>query len=677
MRRKLEVLLTICLVAGAVSGINKASVIEAAQVQDMGVEESDRADAVIPEGYTPISDIYDLYAIRNNPEGNYILVNDIDMSATQKGGDFDCGTGWDSIEEFHGTLDGNGHRIAGMHIFGEFTGDTNVGLFEKAEGAIIKNLGIVDCDVDIVVMAENRDLMYVGTISGRKGNIENCYSSGKIGIKGNLTGGSAYIGGLVGAYGEFENCYNTCEITCTQKESNGSISNIGGICGEDYYGEEDKCYNIGNVKGSGEARVGAICGSVAFDRYRVNYLRGTAQQGMGTKADNPNCVSLTETQMKNPKSFTGFDFADIWEIDPYCSYPYPQLKNNRMVRIDSIRLDKAPAKLTYNQGESLKLDGVALKLSYEDGITTTIPIEKDMLGGYDMNKIGKQTVTVSYGGKETSFDIEVREVPVAGISIPRTLSMKRSQQKQLSASITPANASDKSIKWKTDNPSVASVSSSGLVKAKARGTAVITATASNGIQAKCTVTVLVPAVSIKLSNSSLSMAAGSQRSIKAQILPMESTDSINWKSSNTAVAEVYDGSILAKKEGTAKITAYTKSGAKASCTVTVKKSGNGASSEIKKITSQKATIKSAKNIKKNSITLKLGGSVNGSGYKIQYGTNRKFKGAKTVTAKGSTATIKKLKAKKTYYIRVRIYKKISGKTYYGKWSSMKSVKIKK
>lgn len=98
MRRKLEVLLTICLVAGAVSGINKASVIEAAQVQDMGVEESDRADAVIPEGYTPISDIYDLYAIRNNPEGNYILVNDIDMSATQKGGDFDCGTGWDSIE---------------------------------------------------------------------------------------------------------------------------------------------------------------------------------------------------------------------------------------------------------------------------------------------------------------------------------------------------------------------------------------------------------------------------------------------------------------------------------------------------------------------------------------------------------------------------------------------------
>ncbi len=676
MRRKLEVLLTICLVVVAVSGINKASVIEAAQVQDMGVEESDRADAVIPEGYTPISDIYDLYAIRNNPEGNYILVNDIDMSATQKGGDFDCGTGWDSIEEFSGTLDGKGHRIVGMHIFGEFTYDANIGLFESCFRASIKNLGMIDCDIDIVATG-NACNPHLGTISGEDGHIENCYSSGRIAISGNSRYCSGYVGGLVGVRGEFEDCFNLCDIDCKNIYTEGSCD-IGGITGRTY-SSIFRCYNVGNIKGSSD--IGSVCGEYPYgyrpDYGNLCYLKGTADRGIGNYSDNNKCVSLTEAQMKNPKSFTGFDFTGTWEVDPYCSYPYPQLKNNRMIRIDNIRLDKAPTKLTYSQGESLKLNGAALGLSYEDGINTTIPLEKDMLSGYDMNKIGKQTVTVSYGGKETSFDIEVREVQVAGISIPRTLSLNRSQQKRLSASITPANASDKSITWKSGNPSVASVSSSGLVKAKARGTAVITATASSGIQAKCTVTVLVPAVSIKLSNSSLSMAAGSQRSIKAQILPMESTDSINWKSSNTAVAEVYDGSILAKKAGTAKITAYTKSGAKASCTVTVKKSGNAASSEIKKITSKKAKITSAKNIKKKSITLKLGGSVNGSGYKIQYGTSRKFKGAKTVTAKGSTATIKKLKAKKIYYIRVRIYKKISGKTYYGKWSSMKSVKVKK
>lgn len=622
---------------------------------------------VIPEGYTEIRNIGDLYAIRNNPSGKYILVNDIDMSSTQKGGDFDCGTGWDSIEEFNGTLDGNGHRIVGMHIFGEFTSHAEIGLFETCSGSVV-NLGMIDCNIDITAVGD----VFVGTIAGDgMSKINNCYSSGKITVKGTYGSDYVYVGGLLGRNGyDCRDCYNACEIDCTQMKGM-----IGGIAGSDYYIVQ--CYNVGVVRGNTESSIGAICGEFDHGYKNVKYLKGTAAQGCGEVEDNPNCVSLTETQMKNPKLFTGFDFANTWEIDPYCSYPYPQLKNNRMIRINGIRLDTAPTKLTYNQGESLRLSGSALELSYEDGINTTIPLEKEMLSGYDMNRIGRQTVTVSYGGEETSFDIEVKEVPVSDISIPKTLSLNRSKQKQLTASITPANASDKSVTWESDNPGVASVNGSGIVKAKAKGRAVITATASNGIQAKCTVTVLVPAVSVKLSHSSLSMAAGSQRSIIAQLLPMESTDSVNWKSSNQAVAEVYDGSILAKKEGTAKITAYTKSGAKASCTVTVKKSGSGSSSEIKKITSKKAKIKSAKNAKKRSVTLKLSGSVNGGGYKIQYGTSRKFKGAKTVTAKGNTASIKKLKAKKTYYIRARIYKKISGKTYYGKWSNVKSVKIKK
>ena len=645
---------------------------------------------VIPEGYTPIYDIDDLYAIRNNPRGDYILVNDIDMSATQKGGDYDCGTGWNSIEEFYGTLDGNGHRIVGMNIFGEFTSQANIGLFETiGYKATIKNLGMIDCEIDVFLKASASVGALVGrcaenTMPGYEIAIISCYANGNINIQGKDA--NYNIGGLIGqgvgnTYGgtaNFDNCYNACEINCSQTEH---ANFVGGICGYNLKSVK-RCYNVGNIMENGQSQVGAIFGYMyryyeSSLRNNLNYLRGTAQQGMGTEADNPDCVALTESQMRNPKLFTGFDFTDTWEVDPYCSYPYPQLKNNRMIRINSIRLDTAPAKLTYNQGESLKLSGAALEISYEDGINTTIPLEKNMLSGYEMNKIGKQTVTVSYGGEETSFDIEVKEVQVSGVSIPKTLSLDRSKQKQLTASITPANASDKTVTWKSDNPSVASVSSSGLVKAKAKGTAVVTATAANGVKASCTVTVLVPAVSIKLSQSSLSMAAGSQRSIKAQVLPLESTDSVNWKSSNQAVAEVYDGSILAKKEGTAKITAYTKSGAKASCTVTVKKSGDGASSEIKKITSKKAKIKSAKNVKKKSVKLKLSGSVNGSGYKIQYGTSRKFKGAKTVTAKGSAATIKKLKAKKTYYIRARIYKKISGRTYYGKWSSVKSVKIKK
>ena len=68
-----------------------------------------------------------------------------------------------------------------------------------------------------------------------------------------------------------------------------------------------------------------------------------------------------------------------------------------------------------------------------------------------------------------------------------------------------------------------------------------------------------------------------------------------------------------------------------------------------------------------------------SGYQIQYGTKKDFSNAKTLTvsgAKTAKTTIKKLKAKKTYYVRIRTYKTVSGKKYYSSWSKSKKVKTK-
>ena len=68
-----------------------------------------------------------------------------------------------------------------------------------------------------------------------------------------------------------------------------------------------------------------------------------------------------------------------------------------------------------------------------------------------------------------------------------------------------------------------------------------------------------------------------------------------------------------------------------------------------------------------------------TGYEIQYSTSKNFKSAKKVTikkAKTTSTTIKKLKAKKTYYVRVRTYKTVNGKKYYSSWSSYKSKKTK-
>ena len=101
-----------------------------------------------------------------------------------------------------------------------------------------------------------------------------------------------------------------------------------------------------------------------------------------------------------------------------------------------------------------------------------------------------------------------------------------------------------------------------------------------------------------------------------------------------------------------------------------------------KVTVKKAVIKSVKSQKKKTVTVKYKKISGAEGYQIQYSTSRKFTKQKTksVMVKGNksfTKNLTKLK-KKTYYIRVRAYKKDSTKAkIYGKWSNVKKVIVKK
>lgn len=84
--------------------------------------------------------------------------------------------------------------------------------------------------------------------------------------------------------------------------------------------------------------------------------------------------------------------------------------------------------------------------------------------------------------------------------------------------------------------------------------------------------------------------------------------------------------------------------------------------------------------KKKSFTANWDKNASLNGYELQYSTAKNFKGAKTVKIKkGSTATstVKKLKGGKTYYVRIRSYKTVNGKTNYSPYSATASVKVKK
>ncbi|MBR0412375.1 MAG: leucine-rich repeat protein [Eubacterium sp.] len=83
--------------------------------------------------------------------------------------------------------------------------------------------------------------------------------------------------------------------------------------------------------------------------------------------------------------------------------------------------------------------------------------------------------------------------------------------------------------------------------------------------------------------------------------------------------------------------------------------------------------------KKNAFNVEWKNVSVATGYQIQYSTAKNFKTQKTVTVKGAKSvskTIKKLKSKKRYYVRVRAYKTYKGKNYYSGWSNVNSIKTK-
>ena len=95
---------------------------------------------------------------------------------------------------------------------------------------------------------------------------------------------------------------------------------------------------------------------------------------------------------------------------------------------------------------------------------------------------------------------------------------------------------------------------------------------------------------------------------------------------------------------------------------------------MKKTTGLKVTNTNGRNL-----VVKYSKVSGAKGYQITYATNSKFtKGKKVVNTTKRTKTIKKLKKGKTYYVRVRAYKKDStGRKVYGKYSKVKKVKITK
>ena len=147
---------------------------------------------------------------------------------------------------------------------------------------------------------------------------------------------------------------------------------------------------------------------------------------------------------------------------------------------------------------------------------------------------------------------------------------------QLSATVLPSNADDKTVTWSSSNPNVATVSSSGLVTSISAGNAVITARTADGsnLSATCSIIVKQLATSISLNGTSATIYTGNTLQLNATVLPSTTSNpSVTWTSSNTSIATVSStGLVTAKSTGDVVITAKTTDGSNlsATCSITVK-----------------------------------------------------------------------------------------------------------
>ena len=346
-------------------------------------------------------------------------------------------------------------------------------------------------------------------------------------------------------------------------------------------------------------------------------------------------------------------------VKAVCKITVPQL-------IDWIEFDEDEIELKAGQTYQLKpyispSDATNKKIKYTSSDTKVAEVSASGLVTAKSEGEAKIRAAATDGSDEYAvcYVTVTGKAKVTGITLDRTSAeVKRGEKLTLNVTVSPSYASNKKVVWKSANTKIATVDANGSVTAKAPGRTKITVTSSenSSYQASCTVTV-----------------------------PYKITYKLNKGKNNASNPSTYYGKKVTLKNPSRKGYAFAGWYTDAKFKKKITSISSSAKSEYvlyakwTKVKVAKASLTSAKNSKSKQILLKYKKVSGAKGYEISYSTDKKFK--KVVTKKNTAKTsytISKLKKGKIYYVRIRAYKMDStGKKVYGKYSSMKKVKVSK
>lgn len=398
--------------------------------------------------------------VRNNLDAHYKLIADIRFAEEdfEEGGEFyNDGKGWEPIGKdrdsaFTGVFDGNGYAIRGLQI--DAIDSVYTGLFGCSTGKIF-SLGLEQSDIK----AASSGVFYVGGIVGEvssPGSVTNCYNTGTVtasagsnakGYAGGIAGrgksitqcyntgyidssifiadwlptihkATVYAGGIIGSGSDIVNCYNTGTIYAY---SAGTVY-AGGIAGQCSAGSRysiQNCYNIGEIAASSSSSL-HYGGITALGTSAGSYSILVGATSVGSS----NGTVCSKEKMRQQETFTAFDFTNIWEIDNYNWYSYPQLKYNRQEEVQKIELITPPDNIQTVEGQDPDLTGATVKItyqphSYQSPKVVTVAATTQMLSELDINRIGTQEIHLTYGGQSTvdTITFEVTPKPIVSLAV--------------------------------------------------------------------------------------------------------------------------------------------------------------------------------------------------------------------------------------------------------------------
>jgi putative cell wall-binding protein len=272
----------------------------------------------VPEGYIGIYSRQDLEEVRNDLDGNYILMSDIDLSQGE----------WEPIGElytpFTGKFDGNGYSISGLRMKDKIGA---VGLFATLKNALIHDLGVVG---KIRIDTTSTRDAYYGGITGKStdSTLERVYSGVHI-IVGLTSSGSTYAGGIAGSLtnSHIKNSFTYGNLTLRTIPSPHAVygsKSEGSLAGmSDYDSTISHSYSVGNINGIGKGYDSStgilskgypkITESFHMDQHLTDQTRKSYKQ------------------MLEAETYSGFDFNEIWSFDPNSEYPFPVLQKTKTV----------------------------------------------------------------------------------------------------------------------------------------------------------------------------------------------------------------------------------------------------------------------------------------------------------------------------------------------------------